>query len=174
MNNIEIMQYLQIQVVNRLKTTIFLLLFFTLYQSFSQSINEIKKNDTVYIYFKNNAKYETKEVYPTNDIKRFDNRIDYTFSTDNYNKIFFLYVDYLNSNNYEKGIKTDVKILKKSFLRRNKDIILDIDFFLKNGFKETYMNALHGKIIYLIDSYEIKNRKLKVKQVKVVSNYLEL
>lgn len=174
MNNIEITRYFQIQIVNRLRIVISSILFFTLHQSFSQSINEIKKNDTVYIYFKNNTKYENKEVYPINKIKKFDNRIDYIFSTDNYNKIFFLYVDYLNSNDYEKGIKTDVKILKKSFLRRNKDIILDIDFFLKNGFKETYVNALYGKIVYLIDSSEIKNRKIKAKQVKVISNYLEL
>jgi hypothetical protein len=168
------MQNFQIKIVNKLRIIIALLMFFTLNLSLSQSINEIKKNDTVYIYFKKSTKNEIKEVYPANKIKMYDNRIDYIFSTDHHNTIFFLYSDYLNSNDYEKGIKTDVKTLKKSFIRRNKHRVIDIDFFLKNGFKETYMNALYGKIVYLIDSSENKSRKIKAKQVTIISNYHEL
>ncbi|UOX33692.1 hypothetical protein LXD69_16865 [Flavobacterium sediminilitoris] len=140
----------------------------------SQSFSELKKTDTVYIYFKNDSEFEKRYKSIGGESKFYENHLFYSFVLDSVSTIIFTYNDYMNSDDYEKGIKTDFKIFKKSFLRRNKDIILDIDFFLKNGFKETYMNALHGKIIYLIDSSEIKNRKIKIKQVKVISNYLEL
>lgn len=52
-------------------------------------------------------------------------------------------------------------------------MILDIDFFLKNGFKETFFTALYGKIIYLIDKEDTKKGKIKLKQVSVMSNYIE-
>ena len=49
-----------------------------------------------------------------------------------------------------EGIKNDERIEKKSFLKKNKDIILDVDFFEENGFNKTFF-ALYKKTIYLID-----------------------
>lgn len=163
----------QTLIVNKLKLFFFLLLSLN---CFTQTFEEIKKTDTIYILFKNKTEYEKKGVYPLNAKigKVLANRIDYTFAIDNfYNVIVFIYSDYIDYDSYKKGIKSDVKIVRKSFLRKNKKALLDIDFFLKNGFKETFFAALYGKTVYLIDKEEFKKGKIKLKQVSVMSNYIE-
>ena len=62
----------------------------------------------------------------------------------------------------------------KSFLKKNKEKIIDVNFFINNGFRETYY-ALLGKVVYIIDSKEIKGRKVKLKQLTRVDaqNYNE-
>ena len=146
-------------------------LFLIASNSFSQTLDEIKNLDTIYIYFKNSSDLEKKETYKNMKVERF-NRMCYKFSLDFYNTIFFNSSEYKDYDSYEKGIKNDVVIVKKSFLRKNKNKIIDIDFFQKNGFKETFF-LLYGKIIYLIDEEEIKNRKVLIKQVQMDSNYIE-
>lgn len=73
----------------------------------------------------------------------------------------------------DKGIENDIKTVKKSFLKDNKDKILDVNFFLKNGFKQTFF-SIYGKVIYLIDKDEIKNGKMILKQVEMMNHtYIE-
>jgi len=88
------------------------------------------------------------------------NRISYVFITDFYNTIFFNSSVYKDYDSFVNGIKNDVKIVKKRFLKKNKNIILKIDFFLKNGFEETFFKALYGKVIYIIDKDGFKIKKL--------------
>lgn len=159
------------QIVNKIKLIFLILLITFSLNSYSQSFEELKKMDTIYIYFKNSSDLEKKEIYKNMKVERF-NRICYKFSLDFYNTIFFNSSEYKDYDSYEKGIKNDVIIVKKSFLRKNKEKIIDIDFFIKNGFKETFF-LLYGKIIYLIDEEEIKNRKVLIKQVQMDSNYIE-
>jgi len=149
-----------------------LTLFIFCFKSYSQNIEELKKVDTIYIYFKNNSIHERKDIYDKMKVKRL-NKISYVFTTDFYNTIFFNSSEYKDSDSYINGIKNDVKILKKKFLRKNKNIILDIDFFIKNGFKQTFFAALYGKTVYIIDRGDTKKGKVKLKQVSVMSNYIE-
>ena len=160
----------QIQIANNIRY-IFLFLFTT--NCLSQSLNEIKKKDTVYVYFEKSLELEKKYKGIGGNSKFYENHLFYSFGYDPYNTIIFTYNDYINFNSYEKGIKTDVKTVKKKFLRKNKNIILDIDFFIKNGFKETFFDALYGKTVYIIDKEDTKKGKIKLKQVTVMSNYIE-
>jgi hypothetical protein len=156
--------------VNKITQTLFILISLN---CFSQKVERIKQSDTIYIYFKNESKFEKKYKGIESKSKFYENHLFYSFGVDSYNTLIFTYNDYMDSDKYSDGVKTDIKILKKNFLRKNKNLILDIDFFLKNGFKETFNTILYGKIIYLIDASEIKNRMLKAKQVDVMSNYIE-
>lgn len=109
--NIDVMLKIQIQTANKLKILFFILVSLN---SFSQSLNEIKDKDTIFIYFKNESKYEKKEIYDQMKVKRF-NRISYLFIKDNYNTIFFDSREFKDYDSYINGIKNDVKIMKKSF-----------------------------------------------------------
>lgn len=132
---------------------------------FSQDIESIKKLDTVYIYF-NHMKYEKYSNIGGTSNKRTIDSYVYQFYLNNDYCVNFISTNYKDFDDLEKGIKTDVKTVKKKFLRKNKEKILDINFFIKNGFLETF-NAIYvpHKVIYLIDSREINGRKVLLKEV---------
>ncbi|NNT70809.1 hypothetical protein HKT18_01145 [Flavobacterium sp. IMCC34852] len=93
----------------------------------------------------------------------------YRFSSDNYNSIFFksgLYHDY---NNYDKKIEASKKIVDKCFLKEKKKLILDINFFIEYGFKETFF-LIWKKKLFLIDKKEIKKNKITLKEI-IIENY---
>ena len=146
---------------------VLVLLFFQF--GFSQNLTILKNSDTIFILF-DNSKYETETNYKTKESTKdyFKNKKIYTFSLDSDNTIDFRFNDYKNIEDYEKGIKTDVKTVRKRFLKKNKEKILDINFFIKNGFLETF-NAIYvpHKVIYLIDSKEIKGRNVILKEVTI-------
>ncbi|UOX33696.1 hypothetical protein LXD69_16885 [Flavobacterium sediminilitoris] len=136
---------------------------------FSQSFESIKRSDTIYIYFDKDKKNSSREKAITTEKSEFyENYLTYKFDPDPTNTILFISNKYKNRDNIKKGIKNDERIERKSFLKKNKNIILDIDFFTKNGFLETYL-VIYKKIIYLIDKEEIKGRKIKVKQVEMMN-----
>ena len=154
--------------VNKMKVVlIFCIAYFSLNKIYCQSLESIKKIDTIYIYFDISKEGSTKEhQINTQKAVFYENYITYRFIPNNMNTIFFLSNTYKNFDNMRKGIKNDERIEKKSFLKKYKDIILDYDFFAENGFKKTFF-ALYKKTIYLIDEDEIKGRKIKVKQVDI-------
>jgi len=99
------------------------------------------------------------------DIEFYKNYITYKFEFKRpSNTIFFTSNTYKNTDNMTKNIKNDVFTAKKSFLKKNKDIILDYVFFERNGFIKTF-DIIYTKVIYLIDKDEIEGKKIKVKQV---------
>ncbi|WP_159780267.1 hypothetical protein [Flavobacterium sp. 9AF] len=132
---------------------------------YCQSLDRIKEVDTVYVFFDKSITNTHKE-YQANPQKSifYENYITYSFNIIKRNAIFFLSNTYKNTDNMREGIKNDERIEKKIFLKKNKDIILDYDFFERNGFKSTF-NLLYKKTIYVIDKDEIKGKKIKVKQV---------
>jgi len=153
-----------------MKTILFFL--FISISSFSQNLESIKKSDTVYIYF-NYGKYEKySNIGGTLDEKKIITYL-YQYYLDKENFINFTSRNYRDFDDLLAGKKTDVKTVRKKFLRKNKEKILDINFFLKNGFLETF-NALYipKKVIYLIDSKEIKGRNITLKEVTMdASNF---
>jgi hypothetical protein len=155
--------------VNRMKVALlFCIIFFFKNTIYCQSLEEIKKTDTVFIYF-DKIKGNTNKYKPFKGKSDFyKNILNYKFSTDSYNSIIFSSNTYENFDDFERGIKNDERIEKKSFLKKNKDIILDIDFFIENGFKETFFE-IYKKTIYLIDKDEIKGKKIKIKQVEMMN-----
>ncbi|WP_445457228.1 hypothetical protein [Flavobacterium sp. HNIBRBA15423] len=132
----------------------------------SQSLEAVKKADTLYIYFDKEHKNTVKYHDANKHIDFYKNYVTYGFNPHPSSIILFNSNTYKDYDNMRKGIKNDERIEKKSFLKKNKDIILDYDFFAENGFKKTFF-ALYKKTIYLIDEDEIKGRKIKVKQVDI-------
>jgi hypothetical protein len=158
----------QMIVNKRIVFTLFIIIFFAKNTIYCQSLEEIKKSDTVYIYF-DKIKENTNKYKPFKSKSDFyKNILNYKFSTDSYNSIIFSSNTYKNFDDFERGIKNDERIEKKSFLKKNKDIILDIDFFIENGFKETFFE-IYKKTIYLIDKDDMKGRKIKIKQVEMMN-----
>lgn len=166
--------------INYLKTVtnmkylkLIIFLFFS-HSVFSQNLESLKELDTIYVCF-NYGKHEYISDYSKIEKKNeFNENIKkYTYELNSKNTLTFIYNKYKDFDSYEKNIVTDIKIVKKKFLRKNKNIILSIDFFIENGFKETFFKALYGKVIYIIDKGEIKKGKVKLKQVSVMSNYIE-
>lgn len=134
---------------------------------YSQSIEKIKNVDTVYLFIDKIKK--NVRVYPDPNRNKsvfLQNCIIYELNTNQKNTILFVSNTYKNTDDFEKGIKNDERIEKKTFLKKNKDIIIDVDFFAENGFKKTFF-ALYKKTIYVIDKDDIKGRKIKVKQVRM-------
>ncbi|WP_445456123.1 hypothetical protein [Flavobacterium sp. HNIBRBA15423] len=134
---------------------------------YSQSTEKIKSVDTVYLFIDKIKK--NVRVYPDPNRNKsifLQNCIIYELNTNQKHTILFVSNTYKNTDDFEKGIKNDERIEKKTFLKKYKDIILDVDFFERNGFKNTF-NLLYKKTIYLIDKDEIKGRKIKVKQVRM-------
>lgn len=142
----------------------------------SQNLFEKIKNDTVYMFF-DHLKYQSfnKTVWHIKDSTMnnpFEDYREYVFKIDGLNYISFRYSRYLDFDSFENGKKMDVQIVKKNFLKKNKDRIIDIDFMLNNGLRETFF-ALYDrkKKVYIIDSEEIKCRKVTLREVVMDSPY---
>ena len=151
--------------VNRMKIVLIICItFFVKNIIYCQSFESIKKVDTVFIFFDKKNKNALKYPDGNKHIDFYKNCIYYQFNTNQLNTIVFISNIYKDTDKMREGIKNDERIEKKAFLKKNKDIILDVDFFERNGFKNTF-NLLYKKTIYLIDKDEIKGKKIKVKQV---------
>ena len=100
------------------------LLFFSHFV-FSQNLESLKELDTIYVYF-NYGKYEYKTDYSKIEkVNEFWKEVKrYIFELDTSNSVIFNYNKYKDFDSYFKNIITDVKIVKKSFLRKNKDKIV--------------------------------------------------
>ncbi|WP_445457224.1 hypothetical protein [Flavobacterium sp. HNIBRBA15423] len=162
------MEEIHQKIVSKTKTLVVFLFILSFKSSlFSQSFESIKRSDTIYVYFDKDKKKSNREKAITTEKSEFyENYLTYKFDPDPTNTILFISNKYKDRDDLKEGIKNDERIEKKSFLKKNKNIILDIDFFTKNGFLETYL-AIYKKTIYLIDKDEIKGRKIKVKQVDI-------
>ena len=170
------MEEIHQKIASKTKTLVVFLFILSFKSSlFSQSFESIKRSDTIYVYFDKDKKNSNREKAITTEKSEFyENYLTYKFDPDPTNTILFISNKYKDRDDLKEGIKNDERIVKKSFLKKNKDIILDIDFFTKNGFLETYL-AIYKKTIYLVDKDEIKGRKIKVKQVEMMNfTYNEL
>lgn len=148
--------------------------FFFILNSFGQNLEYLKNQDTIYVYF-NNGDFQNKFIYNGN-VKKTEfnkNTIFYEFKKEIYDEIYFYYQKYKDFDHYDLKIETEVKQVKRKFLRKNKSLIIDIDFFLKNGFKEVFFKVLYGKVVYIIDKDEFRKGKITLREVQVTTNYIE-
>ena len=168
MKNTTDLQRLLPKIVNKIKTIIILLILSVGNNiMYCQTLESIKGTDTVYIYFDSQLKHTSKErQVNTQKSVFYENYFTYRFNTNSMNTILFLSNTYKDYDDMREGIKNDERIEKKSFLKKNKDIILDYAFFERYGFKETFFE-IYKKTVYLIDKDEMKGRKIKVKQVDI-------
>lgn len=125
---------------------------------FSQDLEKIKVSDTIYI--KNDNINQIKSLN-NSKLKSFN----YTFLFDikdvKPRQSFDLFDDY-------RTTIPETKLVRKSFLKKNKNIIVDYELLKKLGFFEAEQFLLNKKKLYLIDYDNIHCFKVKVKEVKII------
>ena len=82
-------------------------------------------------------------------------------------KITLTYNKYSDFDEMEKGNPVPVFTLNKSFLKKNKDIIITRDFMHKIGCQEASLLLRNAKTIFLIDRSEIEGKSITIKQVRL-------
>lgn len=149
-----------------------ILFFFTSFSLFSQNLEKLINSDVLIVYFENNKNlFEGKKYNKTkNDILTITYNY-YTISNDNSKYMLSLYyrsyIDFDAQINKEKAFKL---IINKSFLKKNKDIILTKRFMDKIGFDETLNLFTKADTILLIDNDDIEQNKLILKEVVFFNN----
>ena len=131
---------------------------------FSQDLEKIKNADTIYIYFKNDDVNQIKYLVNSR-LKSFNYTLFYDIKNIKPRQTFDFYQDYRTTN-------SETKLVKKSFLKKNKNIIVDYDFFSKLGFEEAYQLLLNKKKLYLIDYENIQRSKIKILEIKIFDKKL--
>lgn len=142
---------------------------------YCQDISYIKTLDTIFVNFKED-KFQTKIELPKNNFNFYDRWYTFNFEDfDNKNVNVYLQFDYNiypSSERREIGIKSDVRTVKKSYLRKNKKKIISIDFFKKYGiYRSTYEAFEKCKVIYIIDNTETKKGQITLYEVSKFSSY---
>jgi hypothetical protein len=141
-----------------MKNIISLLLLFLATSVYCQDISYIKTLDTIFVNFKENV-FQVKTVFPVDKVG-FQKRW-YTITLgNNYDRKFirFYFQEYTNPEKRDKKIKSDIKLTKKSFLKKHKKQIVGIDFF-KNYDVCTLKDLFYNKIVYIIDFTTRKKEK---------------
>lgn len=127
---------------------------------FSQKIEKIKKSDTIYVFFKkdNGKQFHNLEI-PISKKKY-----------DNYYYVFGYIGTYQNSMTFihHYSISPEERKEKKSFLRKNRDLIVTYDFLIKFSLAEATDLIGSKKKVYLIDYDDIGWFTIKLKEVKVM------
>ncbi|VXC11311.1 conserved hypothetical protein [Flavobacterium sp. 9AF] len=141
---------------------IFFIAFFS-NEIYCQSLESIKKADTIYIYF-DHSEFQNLKGPDINSIKILEEKRNYEIKFDNSNYVNFKEAKYLDFDRVEEKKVSDIKIKKKNFLRKNKHIIIDINFIKKYGLKMVFF-LIYYKKIYLIDKKEITKNNVILKEV---------
>ena len=142
----------------------FLLFLFSTYcVSYSQTLESIKNADTIYIYFDHGEFQKVKTPYiNSNDILEESKIYEIKFDEKNY--VNFSERKYFNYDDADAKKEMEKIIVKPSFLKENKDFIIDIEFIKKYGLEKVFYLIQH-KGVYLIDKRDIKKKKVVLKRV---------
>lgn len=124
----------------------------------SQNIEKIKKSDTIYVYFK---KDKNQFSNSNNNINKDDLNYYYVFG---YNSNYQLAMTFMH---HYKLFPEEIKV-KKSFLKKKKDVIITYDFLTKYNLAEATELMSNKKKVYLINEAEIGWFSLKLREVKVM------
>lgn len=136
---------------------LFFCIFFFQTEINSQNLEKIKNSDTIYVHFK--LSKDQLHLY-TKIIKNknIEKRDEYFFTFKNSFPMTFTH-DYLSP---------EEKKISKSFLKKNKDLIVTYDFITKYNLAEATDLIGHKKKVYLIDDDDIGWFTIKLKEVKVM------
>lgn len=151
---------------------IYIMLLFVSGNIYCQNISLIKNLDTAYVDFKESA-MQIKTVLPK-DNPGFKRWYIIQFKEKNKDEYLQFWVsDYPSSKRREMGIKSDYRLVEKSYLRRNKKKTISVDFFKKYGVFKSYYQAFEKcKVIYIIDRSEEKNGQIPIYEVSISSSYM--
>ncbi len=157
----------------KLYTLVFIL--FASLHSCKSELQHFEKSESNVVFVLSegkNGNYQTKTIFNKNIIEplKSDTRYKFFFINDdndsNKNRIITLiYSQFLNFDDKEENNPTAYFKVNKSFIRKNKDIILTNSRMLELGYKKTYKLLSNAKHILLIDKNEIENNKIIIKEV---------
>lgn len=157
-----------------MKKNIFFLIFLTFsIIGYAQNINKIKNQNAFFILFEKADKFADFYCSPKNIPKNVIKHCNYKFnSTDDKEfEYSFYYVkypsfDHMNDNIYQRMVFR----VNKSFLRKNKDIIITRKFLEKLG-TDAALRLLDddstNKTIFIINTAETKNGKILLREVTI-------
>jgi len=143
---------------------LFLAVMFILnYTVYSQNIEEIKKAETVYVYFK----YRKSEQH--------HNKEKWTKTNQNYDNYYYIFSydpNYLSINFSHFPLSTpEERIEKKSFIKKNKDLIITYEFLTQFNLAEATELLRDKKKVYLIDKKDFCWGKIILKEVDVLGTF---
>lgn len=141
-----------------MKTIIISFLIFTCTSIYSQDYDTLKKSDTIYLLFKGGKK-EQKGV-AADGVDRSYNFFDFEET------LYFFHYKYLGYERKVANIVSDVKVVDKNFIKKNKVKIITPKFLKKNNLCKVVAEILnHHRTIYIIDYTEKKENKIKIYEV---------
>lgn len=135
---------------------LFIFIFFLKIEIYSQSFEKIKNSDTVYIYFKlsKNQMHLNTKIIKNKKIKQRD-------------EYFFNFKDSFPLTFTHDQLSPKEKKISKSFIKKNKDLIVTYDFITKYNLAEA-TDLIGQKKVYLIDDSDVGWFTIKLKEVKVM------
>lgn len=160
---------------------IVLLIFFIGIKGISQDINKIKNGNVLFVYFEKDNETFKKMTLSVNKKDRAKSTSFYSYyfdknrKKDSQEKLCF----WLRFNEYEdfdekrKDIPNLFFKINKSFLRKNKSIIITNEFINKIGYAQISTMLKNAKKILLIDKDDIENNLIVVKEVTYSTEPIE-
>ncbi|MBP4139412.1 hypothetical protein [Flavobacterium geliluteum] len=146
-----------------MKNNISLLLLFFTTNVYCQDISYIKTLDTIFVSFKEDS-FQIKTVLPANS-KGFQRWYVFYFEKNNKKENLYFWVsEYPGYRRREMNNKSDIRLVKNSFLKKHKNQIVGIDFF-KNYDICALRDVFFNKVVYIIDTVERKKRKTTLYEV---------
>lgn len=139
--------------LNKILILVFLL--FSSTKSYTQDFDKIRKSDTIYVFFK---KDPLKQI--TMPQKK------------GFGDYFFIFNEYYKHKHiifYHSSLTPDKKTEKKSFLKKNKDLIISYNFLINMfSYEDAKKLFFNKRKIYLIDYNEIGWFTINLKEVKAM------
>lgn len=141
----------------------------------SQDLEKIKENEVLFILHNGtNGNYQSKIILQKHKDKR--TGFFYNFFVINKNetqlqdvKITFTFSHYYDFNEEYKDNPVPYFKVNKSFLKKNKDIIVTGEFMNKIGYMESIKLINNAKTIFLIDKSEKQKKEIIIKEVRYFS-----
>lgn len=156
--------------------TVFLLFSFDI---FSQNLEKLQKTDVLFIIHNGiNGNFQSKTILQKFEHKRASISYDFFASHQNSlpaseNKITLVYSHYYDFDEEINMKPTPYFRVNKSFLRKNKQILITNKFIKKIRFIEFTKLIKNAKTIFLIDKSEKYNRDITIKEVRYFELSLE-
>jgi len=129
------------------------------------------KNNVAFIYYTNtNFSYKKANTYYYKKTKITYNHYIFQFDDRNINDLKFYHRKYKNFDTEIKNIKMLNFKVNKSFLRKNKDVILTEEKIKKMG-REKFITLLYKvDMVFLIDENMIENNKITIMEMNFSYN----
>ncbi|MFB3389807.1 hypothetical protein [Flavobacterium sp. LAR06] len=129
---------------------------------YDKKYKRLKSSDIVYVYFEKDKNHQGHNVRTaTTDTEHLSDYYYYSFSNAYHDSMSFDHHPYSGSK---------VRIEKKSFLKKNKDLIITYDYLNSMGLTEATLliSYRQNKKVYLIDKKDFRRGKIKLKEVGVM------